>query len=247
MAIVANYGGVHMALDIRHVDPIRLLVCDDYYLIREALKVVLGREPGMEVVAEAETGEEALRMVDDFLPDVVIMDILLPGLNGIQATRVIKQSHPSVAVVALTRYEDVEHIMEIYRSGASAYLGKGVKAEDLVRTIRAVYSGAVVLHPGVAAAVIQAFGRPSMAPLGSSQAGLSPREQDVLQLLAQSLSNKEIARELSISIRTAQNHIASIFRKLELDDRVSAAVYAISQGLAKPEKVVLRSPASGPR
>ncbi len=217
-------------------EPIRLLICDDYQLIREGLKTVLGREPDFQVVGEAEAAERALELVDELLPDVVIMDILLPGMDGIQATRLIKQDHPSVAVVAVTRYDDIDHIMEIYRSGASAYLKKGVKGEELCNTVRAVAGGAIVLHSHVADAVIRTFDVLSTLPYAPVRANLSVRETDVLRLVARGLSNKEIARELGISLRTAQNHIANIFRKLELSDRVSAAVFAVNQGIAKPEE-----------
>ncbi len=221
-------------------EPVRLLICDDYLLIREGLKAVLSREPDIQVVGEAETAERALELVDELLPDVVIMDILLPGMDGIQATRMIKQDHPSVAVVAVTRYDDIDHIMEIYRSGASAYLKKGVKGEELSSTVRAVAVGAIVLHPHVADAVIRTFDILSALPYAPARANLSVRETDVLKLVARGLSNKEIARELGISLRTAQNHIANIFRKLELSDRVSAAVFAVNQGIAKREETLLR-------
>ncbi|HEY8475992.1 MAG TPA: response regulator transcription factor [Chloroflexota bacterium] len=218
-------------------EPIRVLICDDYYLIREGLKVVLGRYSDIKIIAEAETAEEALPLVEEFLPDVVIMDVLLPGMDGMEATRRIKQAHPSVAVIVLTRYDDVEHIMQIYSCGASAYLRKGVKAEELVTTIRAVSNGGVVLHPHVATAVIQAFSKVPDAHRNVARASLSAREIEVLRLVAQGLSNKEIARRLNISVRTAQNHLANIFRKLELNDRFAAAVYALRQGLAEPEAI----------
>lgn len=213
-------------------DPVRILICDDYFLIREGLKSVLARVPGVEVVADTESAEEALKIVDDLLPDVVIMDIMLPGIDGIQATRLIKQNNPSVAVVALTRYDDLDHIMEIYRSGASAYLVKGVGAEELVRTVRAVCDGSVVLHPMAADAVIRSFRQAPSVVTDPGHPSLSTREVEVLRLVARGLSNKEIARDLGISLRTAQNHLGNIFRKLELNDRVSATLYAINEGIA---------------
>jgi DNA-binding NarL/FixJ family response regulator len=218
-------------------EPIRLLVCDDHFLIREGLKAVLSRQADMDVVAEADSAEGALEHVAHLLPDVVLMDIVLPGMDGIQATRLMKQNHPSVAVIALTRYDDVDHIMEIYRSGAAAYLTKDVQLQELVSTIRAVSGGSIVVHVRVAQEMIRAFAStPSLPERGGPgalpAAGLSARELEVLTLVAQSKSNKEIARELSISVRTVQNHLANIFRKLEINDRISAAIYAIEQGLA---------------
>jgi two-component system response regulator DegU len=219
-------------------EPIRVLVCDDHFLIREGLKAVLRREADMDVVAEADSAEAALDLVAHLLPDVVLMDIVLPGLDGIQATRLIKQNHPSVAVIALTRYDDVDHIMEIYRSGAAAYLTKDVQMQELLSTIRAVSSGSIVVHVRVAQEMIRAFASAPSPPEraggpGALQAaGLSARELEVLTLVAQSKSNKEIARELGISVRTVQNHLANIFRKLEINDRISAAIYAIEQGIA---------------
>lgn len=224
-------------------EPIRLLVCDDYFLIREGVKAAVKVAPDLEVIGEADSAEDAIRLVADLLPDVVIMDILLPGMNGIEATRLIKDSHPSVAVVVLTRFDDAEHILQIYRAGASAYLVKAVRAEELLTTIRAVTNGGVVLHSHVADAVIQSFSRSQEVPSIPSRARLSTREMEVLRLVARGLSNKEIARELGISLRTAQNHMANIFHKLELNDRVSAAVYAVQQGLATPEEA---SPAIKP-
>ncbi|HLH24606.1 MAG TPA: response regulator transcription factor [Chloroflexota bacterium] len=220
------------------IEPIRILVCDDHFLIREGLKAVLSREADMEVVAEADSAEAALDLVAHLLPDVVLMDIVLPGMDGIQATRLIKQNNPSVAVIALTRYDDVEHIMEIYRSGAAAYLAKEVQAQELLSTIRTVAGGSVVLHVRVAQEMLRAFSHtPALsgrapAPGALPAAGLSARELEVLRWVAQSRSNKEIARELSISVRTVQNHLANIFRKLEINDRISAAIYAIEQGIS---------------
>jgi DNA-binding NarL/FixJ family response regulator len=220
-------------------DAIRVVICDDYFLIREGLKAVISNADGIVVVGAVGTAEEALGLVQDLLPDVVIMDIALPGMNGIDAMREIKRTFPGVAIVALTRFDDVEHIIEIYRAGAAAYLMKGVEAEELLMTIQAVSGGRIVLHARVADEVIQTFseaftaievGHDAIAP-----AGLSQRELEVLRLVARGHSNKEIARELTLSVRTVQNHLANIFRKLEINDRISAALYAIGRGITAPD------------
>lgn len=216
------------------MDGIRIYICDDYYIIREGLKSILAREPDLEVVGEAETAEEAVEQVAELLPDVVIMDIALPGMDGIQATRLIKQTNPSVAVLALTRYDDTDHIMQIYRSGASAYLIKSVRADELISAIRTLHGGGILLHPHLAGDVIEAFSEPlAGASSPGYAAGLTPSELKVLRLLAEGLSNREIAQRLGISLRTVQNHLANIFRKLQLNDRISAAVYAVRHGIAE--------------
>jgi DNA-binding NarL/FixJ family response regulator len=218
-------------------DLIRLAICDDHLLIREGLKALLARDPGIHVVGDFVAAEAVIERVADLLPDVLIMDVVLPGLDGIQATRIIKTAHPSVAVVVLTRYDDTDHILQIYRAGASAYLTKGVDAEELLTTIHAVAGGSVVLHPQVAEEVIRAFAAAGhqlvdgRGPPAIAGAGLSPRELEVLRLVAVGHTNKEIARDLCISVRTAQHHLANIFRKLEINDRISAAILAIEAGV----------------
>jgi NarL family two-component system response regulator LiaR len=219
-------------------DLIRLAICDDHLLIREGLKSLLARDPSIHVIGDFVTAEAVMERVADLLPDVLIMDVVLPGIDGIEATRMIKTAHPSIAVVILTRYDDTDHILQIYRAGASAYLTKGVDAEELLTTIHAVAGGSVVLHPQVAEEVIRAFASVGNDLLGDRDppaiagAGLSPRELEVLRLVAVGHTNKEIARDLCISVRTAQHHLANIFRKLEINDRISAAILAIEAGVA---------------
>jgi NarL family two-component system response regulator LiaR len=230
-------------------DRIRVVICDDHFLIREGLKAVISRTVDIDVVGAAGSAEDAIQLVEDLLPDVVIMDIMLPGIDGIQATRMIKHAFPSVAVVALTRFDDVEHIMDLYRAGAAAYLMKGVEADELLETIHAVSKGRIVLHARVAREVIQTFSEASAAihSVGHdavAPSGLSQRELEVLRLVAQGKTNKEIALTLTLSVRTVQNHLANIFRKLELNDRISAALYAINEGIAKADSSTTGSTAS---
>lgn len=216
------------------MDTIRVFICDDYYVIREGLRAILARDPDLEIVGEAENGAEAVERVAHLLPDIVIMDIAMPGMDGIQATRLIKQANPSVGVIAFTRYDDPDHILEIYRSGASGYLVKSARADEILSTIHAVHEGGVLLHPQVAGDVIRAFAGASVSaapPLAEHTAGLTSRELEVLRLIGQGLTNKEIAQRLDVSVRTVQNHAANIIRKLHLNDRIAAAIYAINRGL----------------
>jgi len=200
-------------------------VCDDYFLIREGVKATLVSAPDVVVVGEAESAEQALEQLVEHLPDVVLMDVALPGIDGIEATRRLRSAAPSVKVIALTRYEDTSHILQLYRAGAVAYLPKGVRAPELLNAIRTTQAGGVVLHPRVADELLEAFA----AADPTEQEGLSPlspHETEVLREVGWGRSNKQVADALSQSEGTIQNHIANILRKLELNDRIGAAIDA---------------------
>lgn len=215
-------------------ESIRVFVCDDYPLIRAGVRAMLASYGDIEVVGEASSAEGSLLPIAELLPDVVLMDVVLPGMDGINATREIKATCPSVAIIGLTRYDDSDHILKLYQSGASAYLIKSVEAEHLVETIRLVARGGVILHPGIAERVVLAIGGAPASvpvPVKVERHGLTEREIGVLRLVAEGLSNKQIGEGLGISARTVENHLSNILRKLNVNFRLQAALYAIREGL----------------
>lgn len=222
--------------------PIRILIVDDHPLFRQGIRWSLETERDMEVVGEAENGHEAIKLTDRHLPDVVLVDIHLPGLNGLEVTRVIKRHHAHIGVVVVSVYEDDEQLFHAMKVGASAYSSKEVKPADLVRTIRDVANGAylinehVLARPHVATRVLHQFrelAASDEAGEGSIFAPLTSREIEILDCIARGLSNKEIASELNISSQTVKNHITSILRKLQVNDRTMAVMYAIQKGWIK--------------
>lgn len=226
---------------------IGVLIVDDHPFFREGLRRVIAAEEGLEVVGEAGDGEEALSMVQKCSPDVVIMDVNLPKMNGLEATQRIKDAFPHVQIVILTAYDDEEQIYHAVRSGASAYHAKDVEPQQLIRTIRLVHSGAYVLRNRVLnreqlAAWLQERYRQFGGELLSEKllpSPLSPREMEVLRLMVAGLTNKEIAYQLGISHQTVKNHVTAILSKLGVADRTQATVYALRHGwvpLRPPEQ-----------
>lgn len=213
------------------MDRIRVLLADDHILMREGTREILEQEEDLEIVAEAGDGEEAVRLVEKTRPDVVLMDIAMPKLNGIEATRQIKQFAPSTTVLILTAYEDDQYVFALLEAGAAGYLLKDVRGRDLVEALRQVYAGESVLHPVIARKVINRFSRPS-APRTEEPDDelLTERELEVLGLAAKGMSNREIARELHLSSRTVQAHLSTIFGKMDVGSRTEAVVYALREG-----------------
>jgi DNA-binding NarL/FixJ family response regulator len=199
--------------------------------MREGTREILEQEEDLEIVAEAGDGEEAVRLVEKTRPDVVLMDIAMPKLNGIEATRQIKQFAPSTTVLILTAYEDDQYVFALLEAGAAGYLLKDVRGRDLVEALRQVYAGESVLHPVIARKVINRFSRPS-APRTEEPDDelLTERELEVLGLAAKGMSNREIARELHLSSRTVQAHLSTIFGKMDVGSRTEAVVYALREG-----------------
>lgn len=218
---------------------IGILLADDHVLVRQGTRELLEREKDLEVVAEASDGEEAVRLVESKHPDVVVMDIAMPRLNGIEATRQIKLTHPTTAVLVLTAYDDDEYVFALLEAGAAGYLLKDVPVNELVKAVRAVHAGESVLHPSVARKVIDRFAR---AGAGHTDAGhaeqLTDREIEVLRLAAKGMSNREIARELVISVRTAQVHLSNVFNKLGVGSRTEAVLHALREGWLTLEDTV---------
>ena len=213
-------------------DQIRLLLADDHAVVRSGLRMLLQAQPDMIIVGEAETGQEAIRRVAELSPDVVLMDIEMPGMNGIEATRRIKANAPASAVLALTMYEDDQYFFEMLRAGASGYVPKRAAPDELVSAIRAVSRGEVFLYPSLAGRLVQDYLRRGPAGEGETPNDeLTPREQEVLTLIAQGFSNNEIADRLVISAKTVDRHRENIMRKLNLHNRVDLVKYALRKGL----------------
>ena len=212
---------------------IRVLIADDQALFREGLRTLLGAWADLEVVAEASNGEEAVLMAGSYRPDVVLMDLRMPVLDGVAATRRLTAARASCRVIALTTFGDDETVFDALRAGAVGYLLKDVGSERLVEAIRAAARGESFLQPAIASKVLAEFNRLSRAapvPAGLPE-GLSERELEVLRLLARGASNKEIAAQLDIAEGTVKNHVTSILGKLGVDDRTRAALRARDLGL----------------
>ncbi len=222
--------------------PIRVLLADDQRLVRESLATLLGLLGGIELVATASDGEEAVALVDRHRPDVVLMDLRMPRVDGIEATRRVRERHPQVQVIALTTYADDESVLGALRAGARGYLTKDASGEDIRAAIVTVAGGDAALDPAVQHHVVAA-----LADLGSARAGgrtgppgpelpdgLTPREAEVLGLIAAGLSNSEIAERLVVSPTTIKSHINHLFAKADIRDRPQAINYAYRHGLAQP-------------
>jgi two-component system, NarL family, response regulator LiaR len=215
------------------VAPIRVLIADDHAVVRQGLRTFLELQEEVEVVGDASDGGEALDLARSRRPDVVLMDLVMPGLDGVEATRRIVRELPGVHVLALTSFLDDDRVLPVVRAGATGYLLKDVQPAELVRAIRTVHEGGVLLHPAVTARVMRDLSRPAerdAASRPSTRAGLTPREHEVLALIARGLPNKLIATELSIAEKTVKAHVGSILRKLEVNDRTQAALHAVREG-----------------
>lgn len=213
------------------MDVIRILLAEDHTVVRESIREALQRETEFKVVGEASNGEEAVKLASELRPDVILMDISMPGLNGIEATKQIKAICPSVAVLILSAYDDEQYIFSVLSAGAAGYLLKDVGVADLVEAIRTVYRGDSVLYPTIAKKVLQRF-RSDREDGIREQPGelLSERESTVLRLAAKGLSNNAIAHELHLSVSTIESHLRSIFNKLGVGSRTEAVIEAMKRG-----------------
>lgn len=223
----------------------RVVIVDDHPMFRQGLRDVLETDPGLQIVGEAANGEMALRLVDESEPDVVLLDINLPDINGIQVTRQIRARQPDVRVIVITGYDDVEQAFHAIRAGASAYCAKDITPELLIKIIYAVQDGYFVVgeqqmsHEDTIKWVEEKIGRlPGALVTGSEDSfvPLSPREMEILEYVTHGRSNKEIAYSLGISHQTVKNHMTAILRKLNVDDRTQAAVYALSRGWVRLDR-----------
>jgi NarL family two-component system response regulator LiaR len=217
---------------------IGILIADDHALVREGTRERLEREEDFEVVGEAADGEEAVTLVNRLKPNVVIIDIAMPKLNGIEAAKQIKKAQPETAVLVLSAYDNDQYIYAVLEAGANGYLLKNVRGHQLVDAIRDVWAGEMVLDPHVARKVVQWF---SSLSRGERTEGLpdylSERELEVLKLAAKGLSNKEIAQELALSVRTVQSHLGNIFDKLGVSSRTEAVLRALKEGWLSLEQM----------
>lgn len=209
------------------MDKVRVVIADDHALVREGLRKVLELDDSIEVVTEVGDGQGAINMARKENPDVILMDVNMPGTDGILATRVIKREIPSIKVIALTIYED-EEVVEMVKAGVSAYILKDVAGSELVDTIHKVMEGEVVIHPRVANRLVRELTRNDRQ---KDIIKLTKRERDVLSLLVKGNTNKEMADMMFISEKTVKNHLTSIFKKLGVKDRTQAAVYALKNNI----------------
>ena len=213
-----------------NVDQIRILLADDHVLVRQGTRELLEQEEDLTVVAEAGDGEEAVRLAVSYRPDVAVMDISMPKLDGIEATKQIKAQHPTVAVLVLTAYDDDQYVFALLEAGAAGYLLKDVQASELVKAVRAVYAGESVLHPTIARKVINRFAQPADKCEEDTLDRLTQREMEVLRLAAKGMTNQEIAQELVISVRTVQVHLSNVFSKMGVGSRTEAVLLALREG-----------------
>lgn len=213
---------------------IRVAVVDDQTLIRDGIAALLALLPDLEVVGKAASGDQALELAARQSPDVVLMDVRMPGMNGIAATREICARLPAARVIVLTTFDDDEYVFEALRAGAAGYLLKNADPDHLAQAIRAVHAGQSILDPAVTAKVVHYLNRlpPDAAPQSLSAERLTDRERDILRLMAQGVSNGEIARRLALSEGTVKNHVSHILGKLGARDRAHAVRLAVEWGLA---------------
>jgi NarL family two-component system response regulator LiaR len=216
--------------------PITVLVVDDHEIVRHGIRGFLAAHGDIVVVGEADSGAEAVRLAEELVPDVILMDLLMPGMEGVEATGRIHRLSPRSQIVVLTSYHDDSHIFPAIKAGASSYLLKDIAPDALVAAVRAAARGEPTLHPHVAARLIQETRAPHGAP--GPAADLTAREEEVLRLIAEGLSNAEIAERLVLSEKTVKGHVSNILAKLHLADRTQAAVFAWREG------VVGRQPAT---
>lgn len=220
------------------MEEIRILIADDHAVVREGTRQILEQEPDLRVVGEAGDGEEAVRLAASSRPDVVLMDVSMPKVDGIAATRQIKSLYPKIAVLVLSAYDDDQFVFSLLEAGSAGYLLKSVRGQELIDAIRAVHAGESVLHPAVARKVLNRF-----VPAGGKALRqrpveiLSERELDVLRLASQGMSNQDIADKLVLSLRTVQAHFSHIFNKLDVSSRTEAVVRALKEGWVTLEDV----------
>jgi len=216
----------------------RIILCDDHKIVREGLRALLAKQPGMEVIAEAEDGRSTLELVRNLKPDIVVMDVSMPDLNGIEATRQILAEAPNVRVLALSMHSDRRFVTGMLSAGASGYLLKDCAFEELTRAVRAVLSGQTYLSPGIAGVVVKDYVQRISGQAGppTPPSTLTAREREVLQLLAEGHNTKEIAGLLNVSTKTVETHRTQIMAKLNLRSVAELTKYAIREGLTSLER-----------
>jgi DNA-binding NarL/FixJ family response regulator len=220
------------------MERIKVLIADDHRVVREGLSAILRTKENIDVVGEAQDGQEAVEKARSLVPDVILMDVSMPRMGGVEATRVIKRELPHIGIVALTMYEEQQYIFDLVRAGATGYLLKDTDSSQIVKAIQSIYRGESLIHPSVASKILAEFSllaqkkgkKPSWV-----EHDLTEREITVLRLVADGKTNKEIANSLDLSEKTVKNHVRNIFHKLQVYDRTQAAILAIRKGLIELE------------
>ncbi len=216
------------------MDKIRILIAEDSAPFRKGLHNLLQSVDDLEVVGEATTGQETIQRAGELQPDVILMDLQMPGTNGIEATRQIIYASPHISILMLTMFEDDDSVFAALRAGARGYLLKGALKAEIVRAIHSVASGEAVFGPAIARRLMQYFSAPPPMAASAAFPGLSEREREILDLIAQHFTNVEIAERLALAPKTVRNHVSNIFAKLQVADRAQAIMRAREAGLGKP-------------
>lgn len=211
------------------MEKVKTMIVDDHKVVRDGLKAVFEQATGVEVISEAGTGEEAIALLEKVKPDLILMDISLPGMNGLKATHQIKQKYPEIKVVILTMLDQEAYVYEAIKAGATGYILKSSSSDDLIEAIITVNEGKAVIHPDATAKLLKEF--VSLSESQSREYGLSGREMEILQLLAEGKSNKDIGKELWISEQTVKTHVSHIFEKMGTKDRTETVAKALRTGL----------------
>ncbi len=211
---------------------IRVLICDDQMIVSEGLQLILETVPDIEVVGVASDGAEAIEKVEALHPDIVLMDLKMPGMNGIQATRIIRRDYPDVPVLVLTTFDADDWVFDAIRSGASGYLLKDAPRERLLTAVKETVAGKTHIDPSVAGKILSQFNQPTPTIDSSVDVDLNEREREILRLIAEGLPNATIAERLFLSEGTVRNYVSSIFTKLDVSDRTQAALFALRYGIA---------------
>lgn len=215
------------------MEKIRVLIADDHPLFRDGMHGLLDSVPDTEVVGEAATGEEAVELAAELRPDVILMDIKMPGINGIEATREVVSASPEIGVLVVTMLEDDDSVFAAMRAGARGYLLKGADQAEVLRAIRAVSNDEAIFGPGIAQRIMGFFSAGETSATPEAFPELSDREREVLEFVARGLNNQEISSRLFLSLKTVQNHVSNIFRKLQVADRAQAVIRAREAGLGR--------------
>lgn len=212
---------------------IAVVIADDHPLVREGIRKILELDPNIHVVAEAGDGREAVALARRYRPDVILIDINMPGLNGIEITKIIRRELPRTGILALTIHDDEEYIIELLKCGVTGYILKDIGADELIKAVLQVARGYQVIHPGIAPKVRDYLQKKEASfSLQSEELPLTPREREILIQVSLGKSNREIARDLYISEKTVKNHLTNIFHKIGVSDRTQAALYALKHGLS---------------